>query len=169
MTELIIINGAPGVGKSVVGNLLFSKLDNSAFLDGDDVWRTNPFEVNEATKNLVEDNIVSVLRNYFKARYEYIILTWVLHRQSIIDRILDQLDDVEFSTHIFTLTADEKTLLSRLQMDEDRKTNPDIALDRLEQSMKLNTTKIDTTAMKPEDIVDEILETLWKGNQELTR
>ena len=96
-------------------------------------------------------------------------MTWVLHRQSNIDRILDQLDDVEFSTHIFTLTADEKTLWSRLQMDEDRKTNPDTALDRLEKSMKLNTTKIDTTDMKPEDIVDEILETLWKGNQELTR
>ena len=45
MVKLIIINGAPGAGKSVVGNLLFSRLDNSTFLDGDDVWRINPFEV----------------------------------------------------------------------------------------------------------------------------
>ena len=66
MTKLIIINGAPGVGKSVVGNLLFSKLDNSAYLDGDDVWRINPFEVNELTKNLAADNIVSMISNFMK-------------------------------------------------------------------------------------------------------
>ena len=77
MTKLIIINGAPGVGKSAVANLLFSKLNNSAFLNGDDVWRIDPFEVNEITKNPVEDNIAYVLRNYIKAQYECVILSWV--------------------------------------------------------------------------------------------
>ena len=162
MVKLIIINGAPGVGKSVVGNLLFSRLDNSTFLDGDDVWRINPFEVNEITKGLVEENIASVLRNYIEAQYEYVILTWVLHQQSIIDNLLSKLNDLKFNTRIFTLIADEEVLLERLKLNKTSKTDPDIALDRLKQSLKLTTEKIDTSSLKPGNVVDKILDLLQK-------
>ena len=162
MLNLIIINGAPGVGKSIVGRLLLSKLSHSAFLDGDDVWQINPFEVNEITKDIVERNVASVLRNYLEANYEYVILAWVLHQQSIIDRLLSRLDNLKFNVHVFTLIADEEVLLRRLQTNKGRRTDPNIALDRLRQSLKLRTEKIDTTMLGPEVIVDRILNTLSK-------
>ena len=100
LTRLIIINGAPGVGKSTVGNLLFSRLNNSAILDGDDVWRINPFKVTDVTRDIVEQNITFVLGNYMKSNYEHVILTWVLHRQSIIDSLLKGLEDLHFHLQI---------------------------------------------------------------------
>ncbi len=160
LTKLIIINGPPGVGKSVVGNLLFPKLSNSALLDGDDVWRINPFKVNEVTKNIVMQNILFVLRNYIEANYEYVIFIWVLHEQPIIDYLLSRLDDLKFNVHIFTLIADEQVLLHRLQMDTDRRTDPNLALSRLRQSLTLSTEKIDTTMLEPKEIVNRILKAL---------
>jgi len=160
LTKLIIISGPPGVGKSVVGSLLSSKLNNSAFLDADDVWRINPFEVNETTKNIVEQNITFVLRNYINAKYQYVILAWVLHRQSIIDRVLSRLGDLKFNVQIFTLIAEEGVLLDRLQKDKNIPRDHDRALDRLRESMILETEKIDTTRLEPNEIVKRILKTL---------
>ena len=158
MTKLIIINGAPAVGKSVVGSLLHAKLDNSAFLDGDDVWRINPFEVTEKTKSIVERNIVFVLRNYIEAGYEYAILAWVLHQQSIIDHLLENLNDLTFRVHIFTLICDEVTLVERRQQQGKEGRDIEIAIDRLRQSLTLKTEKLDTSYLKPDEIVSRIAE-----------
>jgi hypothetical protein len=148
----------PRCGKTTIGRLLHNLLPNSAFLDGDDVWRINPFEVNEKTKSLVENNISLVLRHYLEAGCEYVILAWVLHRQAIIGRILRHLHDLTPEIHIFTLVTDECTLLTRLQADTRVARNSDIARDRLRQSRLLKSKKIDTTRVEPAEIVREILE-----------
>ena len=57
MTNLVFIGGAPGVGKSTVANELLSRAGNSVWLDGDDLWRVQPFIVNEVTKDMVEKNM----------------------------------------------------------------------------------------------------------------
>ncbi len=156
-TKLLIINGAPGVGKSTIGNILFSKLDNSAFLDGDDVWRINPFEVTDRTRNIVERNIIFILRNYIEAKYEYVILSWVLHRQSIIDKLLNNLSDLNFKVHVFTLICSEEILIERRQQQGGETA---IAIDRLHQSLKLETKKFDTEILKPDEIVSRIMESV---------
>lgn len=155
--KLIIINGAPGVGKTTVGRLVYSQLKNSAFLDGDEVWRINPFEVNEKTKGIVENNINFVLRNYFVSGYEHVVLAWVLHHQSIIDRLINQLDSLKPEIHILTLVADEDALLDRLKADTEITRSPAIAKDRLRQSLILESKKIDTTGVKPEETAWSIL------------
>lgn len=160
LTKLIIINGAPGVGKSTVGNLLFSRLQNIAILDGDDVWRINPFEVTDNTRDIVERNIAFVLRNYLEAAYEYVILVWVLHQQSIIDCLLSKLDDLKFKVYIFTLICDEETLLERRCQQGKEGRELEVALDRLRQCLMLETEKLDTGAMKPDEIVDMIIESV---------
>lgn len=157
MAKLIIINGAPGVGKSTIAELLFSKLNNTALLDGDDVWRINPFEVTEKKKKIVESNIFHVLRNYIEAGYEYVILSWVLHKQEIIDRLLSKLNDLSFEVSIFTLIADEGVLLQRLANEKYNTRSKEIAIDRLRQSLQLDTIKIDTTEQRPKEIVEEII------------
>lgn len=158
LTKLIIINGAPGVGKSTVGNLLLSRLNNSAFLDGDEVWRINPFEVTDRTKDIVDRNIAFILRNYIKANYEYVILAWVFHQQSIIDRLLSRLNTLKFKVHIFTLICGEETLLERLRSEEDKGRQPERAIQRLRQSLTLETEILDTGVLKPDEIIGKIME-----------
>ena len=158
LTNIIIINGAPGVGKSTVGSLLFSSLNNSAFLDGDDVWRINPFEVTDVTREIVEQNITFVLGNYIKSNYKHVILTWVLHRQSIIDSLLKGLKDLNFKLYIFTLICNEELLLERCRRIGKTASALEIARDRLQESLSLLTEKFDSGILKPDEIVNKIIE-----------
>ena len=160
MPKLIIVNGAPCVGKSAVANLIFPQLPNSAFLDGDDVWRINPFEVTEQTKAIVEKNIPFVLRSYLEAGYEHVLLAWVMHRQEIIDLVVDELSDLHFELHVFTLVAEESVLQDRWRRRPGHEGHSSMIADRLRQSRNLDTTQIDTTHLSPEKIADRILNAL---------
>ena len=155
--KLVFITGAPGIGKSTVASILFKRLPESAWLDGDDVWRMNPFRVNDTTTAMVEQNIQFVLRNYLSAGFAHVILSWVLHRQSIIDRILNGLGELEYEPFIFTLVCDEESLESRLKDDPLREPVTELALRRLRESKELETIKIDVTERSPEQIADEIV------------
>ncbi len=70
--KLIIINGVMGVGKTTICKVLYKKLNNSFWLDGDNCWMMNPFVVNEENKAMVLDNIVHVLNNFLKNSYKLI-------------------------------------------------------------------------------------------------
>jgi len=154
--KLVFITGAPGIGKTEAARRLFERLENSAWLDGDDVWRMNPFRVDDTTIALAHSNIESVLRNYLAAGFSYVIFSWVLHQQAIIDRILKGLEGLEYELSVFTLVSDEGTLLSRLG-ESASQGKRELALLRLRQSKQLQTTKIDTSHRQPNDIVDEIV------------
>jgi len=155
--KLIIINGTTGVGKTSVGRLLFKSLSKSTFLDGDDVWQIHPFVVNEETKEMVHKNIAYILRTYLQSSYENIIFVWVLHQQEIIDLIVNGLSGIKYKLYIFTLIVDEKILLDRIKSDKNNPRDQQIALDRLRSSLKLNTTKIDSSHLSPNEVVDKIL------------
>tara|TARA_Y100000310_G_C20316587_1_gene638716 strand:+ start:168 stop:647 length:480 start_codon:yes stop_codon:yes gene_type:complete len=126
--------------------------------NGAEVWRINPFEVTDRTKDIVEQNIAFVLRNYIKANYEYVILAWVLHQQSIIDRLLSKLDDLKVTVHIFTLICDEETLKERLRRENNKGRELERAIERLRQSLTLETEKFGTAVMKPDKVVSKIVE-----------
>lgn len=158
--RLIVISGAPGVGKSVVASHLCRMLDECAWLDGDDVWRIHPFRVDAERVALAERNIVAVLRNYLSNGCAHVILTWVLHRQEIIDRILSGLEGIPFDGSLFTLVCDERTLESRWRASHSGHADVELALRRLRESAALDTTHIDTTELSPEQVAGGILETL---------
>ena len=71
---LILISGEAWTGKSTISNILYTKLNNSAWLDGDDVWRVNPWDVNDARLRNSDLNMSFVIENYLKSKFEYIIL-----------------------------------------------------------------------------------------------
>lgn len=160
MPKLIIVNGAPSVGKSTAANLIFPQLPNSAFLDGDDVWRINPFEVTERTKAIVDKNIPFVLRSYLEAGYEHVLLAWVMHQQEIIDRVVAELSDLDFELHVFTLVAEEGVLQDRWRDRTGSEADSSMVADRLRQSRALDSTKIDTTHLSPGEIAEKILNAL---------
>ena len=68
MKRLYVIGGTMGVGKTTVCRRLARRLPNSAFLDGDWCWDMDPFQVTDATRAMVLDNISALLRNFWPVR-----------------------------------------------------------------------------------------------------
>ena len=150
-----------GVGKTTISQQLKHSLDNSVFLDGDWCWDGHPFQVNEETKAMVIDNICYVLNNFLScSAYNNIIFCWVMHEQSIIDTILNNLHTENCIVHCISLTTDPDTLIKRLSKDVEsgirNREVIDRSVARLPLYQNLNTIKVDTTDKSIEDIIKEI-------------
>lgn len=78
-----------GVGKTTVSQQLKRDLNNSVFLDGDWCWDASPFQVTDETKAMVVRNICYLLNSFIHCS-----AFWVMHEQSIIDGIINELDTV---------------------------------------------------------------------------
>lgn len=154
--NLIFIGGAPGVGKSTVAELLLNDLQDSIWLDGDDLWRMHPFEVDDTKKRMVERNICFVLNSFIHEHFSYIILTWVFHLDAIVDTILEGIDRADYTFSNYTLICDEQTLTKRISSDSRRKTNPSLAIKRLKASKGVNSIQLDTAGKTPSEIADII-------------
>lgn len=154
--RLIFIGGPPGVGKSTVAKLFLDQLENSIWLDGDDLWRMNPFKVNEKTKSMVENNIQYVLNSFISAQFSHVIFTWVLHQNSIVDSIIKRINLSGYKFHHYTLTCDRSELNDRIRSDDERSTSISLAQDRLEKSRSLKSVLIDTTEKTPAEVANEL-------------
>ena len=107
MKKVYLIGGTMGVGKTTTCQLLKKELNNSVFLDGDWCWDIHPFQVNEETKEMVQDNIYHMLNNFIHCQcFEHIIFCWVMHEQSIIDDIIKHLDLNDCQLYPISLVLD---------------------------------------------------------------
>lgn len=150
MKTLYLIGGPMGVGKTTICRILKEQLDNCVFLDGDWCWDMHPFQVTEETRAMVLDNICHLLNSFLHcSAYDHILFCWVMHRQSIIDSILDRLDTAGCEVVKISLVCDGETLRKRLAKDvEAGLRKPDVlarSLERLPQYSSLHTIHLDTT------------------------
>lgn len=169
MSNLIMIGGTMGIGKTTVSKLLYGSIDNCAYLEGDWVFNMSPFVINDNTRNMLHNNIKTVISNYFIAGYQNVILSWVLHEQSTIDRIIkDVTEQVNEDINVYSITlfSGKDTLKYRLknrmergsfQLETSFKEYYEIALDRMERSMRVNSIKIDTDKINPVQVKNEIM------------
>ena len=92
MKHLILVNGTMGVGKTAACTHLLDLLQPGVFLDGDWCWNMKPFVVSGETKAMVMDNIAHQLGNFLRcSAYEYVIFSWVMHREAILRDLLARL------------------------------------------------------------------------------
>jgi len=159
--KLILIGGEAWTGKSTCAEILFKRLYNSAWLDGDDVWRVNPWSLDDPRLRISDINMGFVLQTYLKAKFDYVILSSiVLSDPAITARILDRIDGAEYELLSFTLMCDEATLTERARLRDDE-ASPHFTL--LEETRALvDTIKIDTANRKPEDVADEMLSVIHR-------
>jgi len=162
LKTIYIIGGTMGVGKTTVCQAMKQKLDNSVFLDGDWCWDSHPFQVTDETKKMVIQNICFLLNQFIHcSAYQNIIFCWVLHEQSIIDTILESLDKTDCTLKVISLICDEAELEARLMKDIAagirEKDVLKRSISRMENYIKLNTVRLDTSNKKPMDIADEII------------
>lgn len=163
MKKLIIVNGTMGVGKTTICNELLKCIPNSVFLDGDWCWNMNPFVVTDETKSMVMNNITHLLRNFLNCSiYDTVIFCWVIHQNEILNEILDSLQGLSFTPHVFTLDITREALIKRLQMDVENgiRTGDVIerSLQRLELYQTMHTIKIDVSEISAKQAAEEIIE-----------
>lgn len=155
-SKLILIGGEAWTGKSTCARILFERLPNSAWLDGDDVWRVNPWSLDDPRLRTSDTNMAFVLQTYLQSKFDYVILSSiVLSDPFIIARILERIRNIEYDLLSFTLMCDEATLTERAKR-RDGESNPQFFLLEATRAL-INTIKIDTSNKKPEKIVDEML------------
>ena len=107
-----------GVGKSTVCRELTKLLTPCAWLDGDWCWMMNPFAVDDENIAMVTDNICHLLRGFLQnSHFEYVIFCWVIHEKAILDGLLAQLGDLDYSLSVITLSASPEALQARLLRD----------------------------------------------------
>lgn len=146
-----------GIGKSTICNQLNQDLDHSVFLDGDWCWNMDPFIVNQDTKNMVLDNITHCLNNFIHTPgIENIIFCWVMHKQDIIDQIIQKLDTEGVDIHLISLICEKEELIKSMLID--RRDNQTIrkSLQYLELYKDLDTQKIDVTTLDVQKTIDKI-------------
>ena len=156
---MYLIGGPMGIGKTTVARILADRLPRAVYFDGDWAWDLHPFTVNAETIKMAHENIAFLLKNFLMNRQiENVVFTWVLHEQTIIDRLLTDLSDCEFQLFNISLISDEATLTQHFLTDKRR--NPDDlarTLSYLPKYEKINTVKFDRTGKTADAICDEIL------------
>ncbi|MCG7380835.1 AAA family ATPase [Paenibacillus sp. ACRSA] len=161
MKKLIVVNGSMGVGKTSTCKNLYKSLDRSVWLDGDWCWMMNPWTINKDTIEMVEKNIAYLLNNYLtNPAFDYIIFSWVLHREDILNDLLERLHTSEYKLYKITLTCSEESLRDRMLFDHRSLEQINNSIDRLQLYQKMQTNKIDTSELGIEETVEKIIKVI---------
>ena len=163
MKNLYLIGGTMGVGKTTACRILKGLLPRAVFLDGDWCWDAEPFVVTEETKGMVTDNICHLLNNFIHCtEYENIIFCWVMHRQEIIDSLLQRLDTGGCRVISVSLVCGEETLRNRLSGDVERGARTadviERSVPRLGLYRELDTVKLDVTGLTAHETAGKLAE-----------
>lgn len=147
-----------GTGKTTICKILYKKLNNSVWLDGDWCWMMNPFKVTEENKRMAEDNITYLLNNFLEnPDFEYVIFSWVMHNENIFDVLLEKLQKNEFQRYKISLVCSPEELKKRMLKDGREEKDIEMSLGRLKSYERMDTIKVDTTNTAVEKTVNEIV------------
>ena len=166
--HLVFIGGPPAVGKTSVVEGVRDRLGKHAWLDGDSVAQIEPFEVTPAIKSTVESNITHVLRGYLQLGYPRVLLTWVLHRRDLIERLLEAMSGLYERITIVHLVARPDVLAER----EGRRAGevPPARMERLQDRLraieKLPYQRIDTSDLSIDAVTTRLLATIERSERE---
>lgn len=165
MKTLVLLGGPMGVGKTATARRLQKLLAPCVWLEGDWCWQMEPFDPSPANREMVLQNIQFLLRAFLQnPSWEYVLFSWVLHEQGILDRLREDLAGLEFAWRPFSLVCSPQALYQRLEGDiqEGRRT-PDVvarSLERLPCYQKLEVPRVDTTHLTPDQAAQEVFRLL---------
>ncbi|MCK5129651.1 MAG: hypothetical protein KAQ68_07355 [Clostridiales bacterium] len=154
--KVIILNSAPGVGKSTLLKYMERNLPSSfALIDGDDVGRIVPLELSKDWLNLIQDNIVSCAINYMDFGIKYLIVAFVFPSKERVDRFINLLKNESIGVLCTCSLICNDTQLSWRIRDRNtsRIVNIERALEYNEAIKQLEAdVTIDTTERTPQEV-----------------
>lgn len=113
---MVLLGGAPGIGKTTVGARLLRIAAGGSrlvqWVDVDALWLHQPWRVDEKTKRMVQSNLAAVMRSAFDADVEVFIATWVFQGPEIQD-LVRGLAPTEASVETIQLLVDEDAWRAR--------------------------------------------------------
>lgn len=163
MKKLIIINGTMGVGKSSVAQLLNKSIPNSALVDGDWCCKINS-PLSDSIKNLYLKNINTLINNYLSSDdVTDVILCWVIHKNEILQKILQNTDLRNVNVYVITLQANEQTLTKRIigRFEYEKRDKGELERSLFYQQNYYNdisSYKLDTSDMSIERVAEKIIQ-----------
>jgi|APHig6443717497_1056834.scaffolds.fasta_scaffold30800_2 broad-specificity NMP kinase len=166
MKKLIIINGTMGVGKTTTCKLLYKHFNKSIWLDGDWCWMMNPWDFNEENKEMVKKNIIFLLRGFLdNSNFEYVFFSWVIHRNDIMEWLLDELKDYNLQIYKFSLVCSEKEMERRMLLNGRSLDGIKESIERNKLYYGMDTIKIDTSDKSVDDVIGEIKNLMQISNE----
>lgn len=143
---LVIVNGAPGVGKTATCRELQRLLDRSIWLDGDWCWMANPRIVTEETRKMAEGNMAFLLDSFLNcSEYKFVLFSWIFRSDEVFNNIIERLQTTDFILQKFTLTCDINAFRDRLEISGKEKGRIAGCLESLRLCETTDSVKIDTT------------------------
>lgn len=117
--KVIIINSAPGVGKSTLLRAIEAcNLNNIAVIDGDDLGRIIPLNGSNEWLDLIQDNIAVCAKNYLIYGVKILFISFVFPSSDRITRLITLLNRANINdiSHLTLISNDfeiEKRILNR--------------------------------------------------------
>jgi len=164
MPALILLGGPSGVGKTTTLRILEKSLENAGCLDADDVWRVSGTIATAENGPVAIDNVIAVMRGYFRGGCETGVLAWVFARPELYGPVIAGLSDVVDAVRQIYLVASPETI--RQRMIARRRQNPkedsleaaiEYAMSRVELIDALPFDKIDTTGLTPSEVAGRLM------------
>ena len=101
--DVVLLGGAPGIGKSAVARELLSAAARGSrlvqWVDVDSLWFHQPWQVTDRTKAMVEANLAAVLANAVRGGVDTVVVTWVFQGSHMHDLVRELAPEgVSFTT-----------------------------------------------------------------------
>ena len=163
-TEIYIITGPPGVGKSTIAGMVANRLDNSAFIEGDMIYHmvaggfVSPWEDDGLYLELFWENVLDITANFIQRNIS-VVLEYIIFPEQL-NMIANRFGKEGIKIKYIVLMAGEDTILKRDNSRELDCRMGEKTLDMLDQFRKLNIDKkyiLDTSNLNEEDTLNIIM------------
>jgi chloramphenicol 3-O-phosphotransferase len=121
--RVVMLGGAPGVGKSTAARRLMKLAENGPSLvqwvDVDHLWMHQPWRVDGRTKTMVQANLRAVAEHAAQAGVDVLLITWVFQSTEMHRLVAGLLPPGATSVSV-QLLASRETWRGRFEADPER-------------------------------------------------